>query len=179
MVSGDESMWRGALSGPASVYLHPNRPLISENATSTVLHELVHVATRWSGAKGDDWIVEGIAEYYSLKVLFNSGGISRDRFEDAINTQREWANSERGQLADPSKGADTGRALMLFHELDQELSAVTEEGLDEVVAYLLATSDEEGLRRISRDDLLTTVEKVLGKRSVVLREALTKAPPQK
>jgi len=179
MVSGDESMWRGALSGPASIYLHPRRPLISENATSTVLHELVHVATRWSGADGDDWIVEGFAEYYSLKVLFNSGGISRDRFDDAIETQREWVSSERGKLADPSKGADTGRALLLFHELDQELTKVNADGLDEVVAHLLATSEDQGLRRISRDDLLSTVEKVLGKRSVVLREALAKAPAQK
>ncbi len=178
MVSGDESMWLGALSGPASVYLHPRRPLISENATSTVLHELVHVATRWSGAEGDDWIVEGIAEYYSLKVLFNSGGISRDRFDDAITTQRDWVSSERGKLADPSKSADTSRALILFHDLDEELSEVTEGGLDEVVAYLLATSEDQGLRRISRDDLRSAVKKVLGKRSVVLREALTKAPPQ-
>jgi len=178
MVSGDESMWRGALSGPASVYLHPRRPLISENATSTVLHELVHVATRWSGVEGDDWIVEGLAEYYSLKVLLKSGGISRERFDDALKTQAEWAESERGRLADPSKGADTSRALILFHELDEELLQVDRAGLDKVIGHLLGTSQRQTLTRISRDQLLACVEQVLGKRSVLLREALAKAPKQ-
>ncbi|MEM9058068.1 MAG: hypothetical protein AAGD86_11350 [Pseudomonadota bacterium] len=67
IVSADDPLWRGGLSGPASVYLHADRPLISENGTSTLLHELVHVACGWRAAPGDDWIVEGVAEYYAIE----------------------------------------------------------------------------------------------------------------
>jgi hypothetical protein len=62
-------MWRGGLPGPASLYLHADRPLISGNSTSTLLHELVHVAQSYRAAKDEDWIVEGIAEYDTLERL--------------------------------------------------------------------------------------------------------------
>ena len=40
IVSAGDPMWRGGLSGPSSMFLHSDRPLISENRTSTLLHEL-------------------------------------------------------------------------------------------------------------------------------------------
>jgi len=54
IVSAGDPMWRGGLSGPASMFLHSSRPLISENRTSTLLHELVHVATRLEAEQGAD-----------------------------------------------------------------------------------------------------------------------------
>ncbi|MFU8815699.1 MAG: hypothetical protein ACNA7W_10165, partial [Pseudomonadales bacterium] len=81
IVGGSEAMWRGGLSGPASLYVHPARPLLSGNSTSTFLHELMHVAMQGRGAPGDDWIVEGIPEYYSLVILLRTGGINGERFE--------------------------------------------------------------------------------------------------
>ena len=62
-------MWRGGLSAPASLYMHVGRPVVSENRTSTVLHELIHLAGFHSAAEGADWIVEGVPEYYSLLLL--------------------------------------------------------------------------------------------------------------
>jgi hypothetical protein len=59
IVAGTHDMWRGGLSGPASLYIHPGRPLLSGNSTSTLLHELIHVAMAGTGDPGDDWIVEG------------------------------------------------------------------------------------------------------------------------
>ena len=50
------------MSGPGSLYVHADRPMISENGTSTMLHELVHVAMGVSGSAHDDWLVEGLAE---------------------------------------------------------------------------------------------------------------------
>ena len=44
--------------GPGSLFLHSDRPLISENRTSTLLHELVHVAMGIRGDEESDWIVE-------------------------------------------------------------------------------------------------------------------------
>src|SRR4030095_12116915 len=73
MVSASDEMWRGGLSGPGSFYVHAALPLLSENGTSTILHELVHVATGLHGADGGDWIVEGVAEYDSPGVVRRSG----------------------------------------------------------------------------------------------------------
>ena len=79
IVYAGDPMWRGGLSGPNSVYLHTDRPLISENRTSTLLHELVHVALGIRGDEESDWIVEGLAEYYSLETLRRSGSIDQQR----------------------------------------------------------------------------------------------------
>ena len=51
IVSGPDSMWRGGLSGSGSIYLHADRPLISQNGTSTPLHEMVHVASGLHGSR--------------------------------------------------------------------------------------------------------------------------------
>ena len=52
IVGAGDPMWRGGLSGPRSLYLHSDRPLISENGTSTLVHEMVHVISRVRGAAG-------------------------------------------------------------------------------------------------------------------------------
>ena len=118
IVGAEEGFWRGALSGPNSLYLHADRPIVSENATSTLLHELVHVAGR---VDGDDWIVEGMAEYYALRVLRDSGGLSSARYDKALNDLLAWAQREGGGLKDPSKGADTACAAWVLAGLDEAL----------------------------------------------------------
>lgn len=164
VVGGSRDMWRGGLSGPGSLYVHPDRPLISGNATSTFLHELMHVATEEPPAPGDDWIVEGMAEYYSLVVLLRSGAISGRRFERAFGMLRGWAEEDDGRLTDPSTGADTARAVLLFRDLDNELAAAGS-SLDDVAGDLLGG-------RVSRQRLTSRVEELLGGPSAVLEEAL-------
>lgn len=178
IVSGDDAMWRGALSGPESLFLHRARPLISENGTSPLLHELVHVATRMSAATGDDWIVEGLAEYYSLEILRRSDGLSQRRFDAALDDMRQWVKTKNGKLTDPSKGVDTAAAVLLFAELAKELagktpgepsSDKTSTGLDAVVADLSRSS--AGRTRVSRSDLATSVQNLLGHKSRTLSNA--------
>ena len=53
VVGAADPMWRGGLSASNSLFLHADRPLISENGTSTLVHELTHVITRVRGADGD------------------------------------------------------------------------------------------------------------------------------
>ncbi len=91
IVSGAPDMWRGGLSGAASIYLHADRPLISQNGTSSLLHEMVHVASGLHGTGGADWIVEGLAEYYSLELLRRSNTISEQRFDAALRRLRSGA----------------------------------------------------------------------------------------
>ena len=46
IVGAGDPMWRGGLSAPKSAYLHASLPLISEDATSPALHEVMHVLLR-------------------------------------------------------------------------------------------------------------------------------------
>jgi hypothetical protein len=171
IVSGSHDMWRGGLSGPASLYVHPGRPLLSGNSTSTVLHELMHVAMVGTGDRGDDWIVEGIPEYYSLVVLLRSGGIDGARFERTLDWLEQWVKRRNGKLAHPSHGANTARAALLFRDLDVELAARGAR-LDDVVAELF------GGGPVNRGRLAALVEAELGEPSKVLERALRTAPPQ-
>ncbi len=172
IMSGDEAMWRGAISGPGALYIHKDRPLISENSTSPLIHELVHLATRWLAAEGDDWIVEGLAEYYSIEVLRRSGGISEARFTKSIEKLASWVAKNQGALKDPSQGVDTARALLLFRDLDLELVAATGKRLDTLVRYLLQQNKSDGPTRITRAELIRCAEEILGKKSAVLHAAL-------
>ena len=130
IVSAGKPMWRGGLSGPGSLFLHADRPLISENRTSPILHELVHVASRRRMADGEDWLVEGLAEYYAMVFLKRSGGITQRRFDEAINWQRDWANRKGGKLSEPSRGPNTARAVVKLADLDRRLPG----GLDAWIA---------------------------------------------
>lgn len=169
IVSGSADMWRGGLSGPGSMYLHPARPLVSGNSTSTLLHELMHVAMQGLGDPGDNWIVEGIPEYYSLLILLRSGGISGDRFQRALERLKDWSDRRDGRLADPSGGPDTAYAVLVFRDLDLELAAAGRR-LDSVVRELF------GGGRVNRTRLAALVEAELGRPSEVLQQALRNAP---
>lgn len=121
VVSARDGMWRGALSGPGSLYLHADRPLVSENATSPLLHELVHVVMQRQAVAGQDWIDEGLAEYLGLLMLRESGGITQDRFKAALAWQRRWA-AEADELGGRhSRGPETARAVGVFAALHEEL----------------------------------------------------------
>src|SRR4029079_7657318 len=91
IVSAGDPMWRGGLPGPSSMFLHADRPLISESRTSTLLHELGHIALGIRGDEESDWIVEGLAEHYSLETLRRSGGISEQRYRQAVKHLSHWA----------------------------------------------------------------------------------------
>ena len=166
IVNAGDPMWRGGLSGPASLYLHADRPLISGDGSSTAIHELVHVATTSIALPGNDWIVEGMAEYYSLEILRRSGTISRSRFQRALRRMAARADRDEAQLASPSHGADTARAVVVFHELDKELKRAGLDGLDVVATPLL-----EG-PPLSLARLLALSETALGRPSRTLDKAM-------
>ena len=165
-----DGMWRGALSGPSSLYLHTDRPLLSENGTSTLLHELVHVATRFNGGPRDDWLVEGLAEYYSLEILRRSGGITRERFDDSMDELEAWARSGKGKLRSPSTGPHTARAVIVLLNLQKELRDKKAGRLDAIVRELV----EGGVLTGSR--LLELTETALGGPSESLRPYLENEP---
>ena len=121
IVSAGAPMWRGGLSAPASFFLHAERPLISENATSPLLHEVTHTALGLRARAGHDWIVEGLAEYYGIELLRRGRAITRRRAATALAKQAEWAERADRLCVDPSSAETTALAVTLFAELDEEL----------------------------------------------------------
>ncbi|MFK7914444.1 MAG: hypothetical protein AB8B93_11070 [Pseudomonadales bacterium] len=138
MVGADDPFWRGGLSGSRSFYLHVDRPMISENGTSTVLHELTHVATGLRAKGQADWIVEGLAEYYSLEIMRRTNTISQQRFDDAIAGLTRWSADVDDIATDRSAGAVTARAVVALHKLAEELKQThnRSEGLDPIMRAL-------------------------------------------
>ena len=161
-------MWRGGLSGPRSLYLHQDRPLISENGSSTPAHELVHVVTRLRGADDDDWIVEGLAEYYSIELPRRAGLLSDSRAKKAFVWMREHGEGVDRLDTDRSREETTARAVALFADLAAEIERATDgkRDLDDVVRRLLPD------REVSREALRDAARDVLGRKSKVLETSL-------
>lgn len=166
IVSAGDPMWRGGLSGPRSAFLHAERPLITADATSPLLHELVHTQMRARAGKDGDWIVEGLAELYSLEVLVRSRSISRRRFRGSLARMADRGSAApllRTAQADP---VITARAVGILHRLDEAIRDATEQeaSLDDVVSELARThapvtteSFREAIRRVAGRDLLGVI----------------------
>jgi predicted metalloprotease with PDZ domain len=150
IVTAGDPMWRGGLSGPGSLFLHSERPLISENRTSSLLHELVHIALGIRADGESDWIVEGLAEFYSLETLRRSGGISEHRYKQAIAGLEKWARRSATVFAKSSTGPTTARAVVTLRAVDAEIRSVTngKASLDEVARRLAAERGTVSLVRL-------------------------------
>ena len=168
LVQAGDPMWRGGLSGPRSLYLHADRPLLSGNGTSTPAHELVHVVTRLRGAEDDDWIVEGLAEYYAIELPHRAGLLSASRRKKALAWMRERGAPVERLHTNRSQDRVTARAVTLFAALDAELRAASDgkRDLDDVVRRLLPQ------REVSREALRDAARSVLGKPAKSLQTAL-------
>lgn len=150
VVSAGDPMWRGGLSGPGSLFLHSDRPLVSENRTSPLLHELVHVAMGIRGDDESDWIVEGLAEFYSIQTLHESGGMGEKRYQQAMESMRKWAARAPTLFAKSSNGATTARAVLVFQSVDAEIRQLTNNAasLDDVARKLAVERGEIGLTHL-------------------------------
>lgn len=135
LVGADDPMWRGGLSGPNSIFLHSDRPLIDTDWSSPLIHELLHVATEARGAAGADWIVEGLAEYYALELLRRSGTIGEGDHQSALDNLEKRGKGAKVLAGESATGEVTARAVTIFRELDQEIRARSEgrRSLDDVV----------------------------------------------
>ena len=132
------------------------------------MHELVHVITRVRGADGDDWIAEGLAEFYSIELLHRARLLSDSRAARAHAWMRGHGEDVSTLTSDRSRHERTARAVQLFAALDKEIRTRTngEHDLDDVVRELLE------LREISREDLRERVQALTGRPSKVLATPL-------
>lgn len=157
IVGAGDPMWRGGLSGPYSLFMHEDRPLVSENATSPLLHELFHSITRIRGEKNDDWIAEGLAEYYAVMLLYRSGGMADERLQLAFGDLAERSKKVKTLRKRQSTGATTAKAALVFRDLDREIKDKSDgkHSLDDVVKTLV-------LKKVSLEQLKKTVQSITG-----------------
>ncbi|MEX0610678.1 MAG: hypothetical protein WD229_01045, partial [Pirellulales bacterium] len=168
VVSAGDPMFRGGLSGPNSLFVHADRPLLSENGSSTLVHELVHVVTRLEGEKGADWIVEGVAEYYSLKLMWRSGTLTDHRYKQTFVKYEKWAKQADQLDVDVARGPVTARAVGIMRKLDHEIHKKTkrQKSLDDVVRLLVAAQ-----QNVSTDRLRQAVVEVMGESADALNDS--------
>jgi len=138
VVRAGDPMWRGGLSAPNSLFLHADRPLVSENGTSTLVHELMHWALRIKSGDEGDWIVEGLAEYYSVELIYRAGGYTSARKQKVMSQLKTWGGTVKVVLGQNSQGAHTAKAVSLFVQLDEEIQRITHgaDSLDTLVREL-------------------------------------------
>jgi hypothetical protein len=168
ILGAGDPMWRGGLSGPRSLFLHADRPTISENGTSTLMHELTHVITRIRGVKGDDWIAEGLAEFYSIELLHRGGLLSEMRHKRALDWMKRHGKNVKRLQSSSSSGERTARAVTLIAELDREIRRKSQNRFD--IDNL--TQSLMGRGRISLEDLRDEAERLIGAPSETLSAAV-------
>lgn len=168
VVGAGDPMWRGGLSSPNSMFLHADRPLVSENGTSALLHELTHIVTRVRGQPKDDWIAEGIAEFYAGELLYRAGGMSDERHDKLRRWLQDWGKDVKSLRLDRSTGPVTARAVVLLQDLDREIRRRTDDrrNLDDVVRKLMR------IGKVSLDDLRAAAQEVIGGNAATLDSPL-------
>ncbi|HSC68163.1 MAG TPA: hypothetical protein VLC79_10755 [Cellvibrio sp.] len=174
VVGAGDPMWRGGLSASNSLFLHSDRPLVSENGTSPLLHELTHMVTRISGASqgktNDDWIAEGLAEFYSFELLYRADGMTKSRRNKIIKSLVTWGSEVKHLRNGKSTGSVTARAVVLLDELDREIRKRSNNkySIDDVTRDLMV------IREVSLDDLRKSAEKLVGPKIDALNSPLLK-----
>jgi len=168
IVGANDPMWRGGLSAPNSIFFHSDRPLVSENGTSSLVHELVHVFSRIRDTDRSDWISEGLAEYYAIELVRRAGGMSEDRYQAIRKKLMGWSKKVDSLRTDDSTGPVTARAVLLLQELDREIRKNTDNqrSLDDVTRGLMR------LDKASTKDFIEISENVMGRGSEVLDSKL-------
>jgi hypothetical protein len=143
VVGASDPMWRGGLSGTRSLYLHADRPLISEDGTSPVAHELLHTIMAISAREDSDWIVEGLAELYSLELLRRSGAMAKERADEALADLERRGRRARSLYTSDARGAVTARAVTVLRRLDDLIRKRSEgkHSLDDVLRALVAARE--------------------------------------
>ena len=81
----------------------------------------MHTALGLRPRPGNDWIVEGLAEYYSIELLRRGKAITARRAATAFERQASWADRADTLCAAHSTGASTALAVTVLRDLNKEI----------------------------------------------------------
>jgi predicted metalloprotease with PDZ domain len=132
------------------------------------VHELVHVVTRIRGEDRSDWIAEGLAEFYSIELIYRAGGMTDARHEKVYEWLADWSSHVRTLRSDSSNAEITARAVLLLRELDQEIRTRSKDrkSIDDLARAL------RPMRKVSTSEFIAAAEKIMGGKSKVLATPL-------
>lgn len=135
---GPDPMWRGGISGSLSCFLHSDRPLRTPDQTSPYLHELFHVLQPNPAAADADWIMEGLAEYYSVELQRRAGLLDADQFARALRLFEQHGEWNVDLTTQRDSAATNNSAPLVMYALDQRIQHATagRKRLDDVVSLL-------------------------------------------
>lgn len=175
VVSARDPMWRGGLSGPGSLFLHADRPLITPDGTSPLLHEVLHVVTHARSHEDGDWAVEGMAELYSIELLRRSRTISKKRFRKCLARLAERGAAAAALRVPEATGAVTARAVTVLHDLDERIRRRSGglKSLDDVLRALAASRQP-----VTTDRFRRLVERATGLGFRTFFRKYVPAPPR-
>jgi hypothetical protein len=159
IVIGPDPMWRGGLSGEASLYMHGSRKLRSPDRTSPYLHELFHVAAPFRPAADAHWVTEGLAEYYSLELQRRIGLLSDDDMAHAIALLEKHGLWGRDFTRTAAPALRNNSAPLVMYALDQQIRAATM-GAHDLDAVVISLARGGGV--VSTAHFLGTVERIAG-----------------
>jgi hypothetical protein len=149
VVYGKTPMWRGGLSGEDSLFINWRIRNLSHDFSSTLVHEYFHVSQGFKKDKRDgDWIVEGLAEYYSLRLLWEAGVITKEQFKTGValyETEGRWGlNLSRSN----DKRVIYNSVPLVMFTLDQMLQQKTggKKSLKNVIGLLVERGEPVGTR---------------------------------
>lgn len=138
IANAPDPMWRGGLSGEASLYLHGDRPLRTPDRTSPHLHELFHVLQPFRAGRDADWIIEGLAEYYSLELQRRAGMLDASGFLRGLKSFERHGLWGVDLATQHDNAATNNSAPLVMYALDQRVQHATsgKRKLDDVVGTL-------------------------------------------
>lgn len=160
VIVGKDPMWRGGLSGENSLYLNRGVPNITKDHTSTLVHEYFHVSDGFIKDKLDaEWLVEGLAEFYSLRLLYDAKINTKKDFHAGIVTLKEAGQWGKNLTKSKNQKVLYKNAPVILFVLDEMLREKTGgvKSLNDVMPLL-----SEESRAINTATFQSKVEKVYG-----------------
>ncbi len=162
IVSAEDPLWLGGLSGRRSIYIHARRHEVDDDGTWSLIHEWFHAATRNRTSEDGDWISEGLAELYAVELPLRSGLIDAAGAADAFARIEAKGEGVEDLLVRSSTGKVSARAVVALRALDAELRARSEGALsmDDVVREIIAFDAS-----LSSTEFKQIVDRLLGEDS--------------
>ncbi|MGG5288575.1 hypothetical protein [Pseudomonas shirazensis] len=168
LVGARDQMWRGVRGEHNSLFIHSNRPSISENGSSPLLRELVQLFAQIKVRDDSDWISESLTDYYATELLRRAGGISDDRYEAwQARLHKQGAKVIR-LVARQANAGQIARGVQVLQALDREIRLHTQNkrSLDDVTQALMR------MPSVNTAEFIQISESVLGRSSDVLQSKL-------
>lgn len=149
IIYGEKPMWMGGLSGENSLFINRRIANLSKDYSSTLVHEYFHVCQGFKKNKKDgEWLVEGLAEYFSLLLLKEAGITTPQQFRVGIESYKKNGQWNVNLAKSFKKAVLYENAPLIFYTLDEMIKEKTQgqKSLKNVMAALATYAEPVGTK---------------------------------